>query len=215
MKLILASQSPRRRRLIELFGLPVQTTIAAVDEDSIDHPDPATNVVQTAQLKAEAVGDQFADGIIIAADTTVALDGEMLNKPADDAEAQNMLRRLRGRVHQVYTGIALLQSDSRRCETTVCTTDVYMRDYTGEEIEQYIRSGDPFDKAGAYAIQNTAFRPVSQIRGCYTNVVGLPLCQLQIMLGRFGVRSTLAVDAATEDHRKCDTCRMLINTRSI
>lgn len=213
MKLILASHSPRRRTLIELFGLPVCTTVADVDEESVDHVDPARNVIQTAQLKAEAVADQFADGLIIAADTTVALDGEMLNKPADDAEARNMLRRLRGRVHQVYTGIALLQSPSRHYETAVCCTDVYMRDYSDEEIEQYIRSGDPFDKAGAYAIQNDAFHPVSHIQGCYTNVVGLPLCRLQTLLGRFGIQSTLAVATGTEDYRQCDTCRMLMTAR--
>jgi len=212
MKLILASQSPRRRRLIELLGHPVTFVAAAVDEESIDHPEPDTNVIRTAKLKAEAVSAQFSNALIIAADTTVAVDGEMLGKPANRSEAQNTLERLRGRAHQVYTGLVLLQMNSGRMETSVCRTDVYMRIYNEAEVEEYVDSGDPFDKAGAYAIQSTSFHPVNHIEGCYTNVVGLPLCQLCVLLGRFGILSDLPVAAATNDFRECATCIRLMST---
>lgn len=212
MILILASQSPRRRRLIEHLGHPVHSVTAAVDEESIDHPEPATNVVGTARLKAEAVSDQFSNALIIAADTTVAVDGEMLGKPANRYEAQNTLGRLRGRAHQVYTGLVLLQTNSGHMETSVCLTEVYMRPYGDAEVEGYIDSGDPFDKAGAYAIQSTSFHPVDYIRGCYTNVVGLPLCQLCSLLNRFGISSDLPVAAVTEDHRECTTCVRIMSS---
>src|SRR5690606_23400488 len=101
MKLVLASQSPRRRKLIELLGHPIHSVAAAVNEESIDHPEPATNVVRTARLKADAVCNQFSNALIIAADTTVAIDGEMLGKPANRSEARSTLERLRGRAHQV------------------------------------------------------------------------------------------------------------------
>ena len=214
VQLILASQSPRRRALIALLGQPVSIETADVDEESVNDPDPEENVVRTALLKARVVASKNEDAIVIAADTTVAIDGEMLGKPANAGEARRILQRLRGRAHQVHTGLALLQRRSGRQVNSVCSTGVIMRTYSGEEIERYIQSGDPFDKAGAYAIQHRGFRPVAQIRGCYSNVVGLALCQLRSALRELGIRSDMDVAESTQDYRACATCLALIEIQN-
>lgn len=210
--LVLASQSPRRRALITLLGLQVHTVIANVDEESIDDPDPEQNVLKTALLKAHAVAAQNRQSIVVAADTTVAIDGDMLGKPANGQEAWNMLQRLRGRVHQVHTGLAILQRHTGHQSGTVCTTDVIMRAYSDNEIANYIESGDPFDKAGAYAIQHSGFHPVARLHGCYCNVVGLPLCQLRQALSNVGIASDLDVARRTQDYRHCATCQALMDS---
>lgn len=209
VQLILASQSPRRRQLIKLLEHRVHTTTAAVDEESVTHPDPAYNAVETARLKARAVAPSFGNGIVIAADTIVAVDGEILGKPEDVQQARATLRRLRGCVHQVHTGLDLIDTASGRELASVCTTRVTMRDYSNEEIEAYIASGDPFDKAGAYAIQHTTFDPVDDIEGCYANVVGLPLCRLKSALEELGVKSALDVDARASNYERCAVCLKL------
>lgn len=209
--LILASASPRRRSLIQLLGEPVAIRPAAVDEDSVIHPDPTVNVVRTARLKAEAAAAALdTDAIVIAADTTVALDGAMLNKPAGDAEARAMLRRLRGRTHFVHTGLVLLHVGGGRTSTAVSTTAVTMRDYDDAEIDTYVASGDPLDKAGSYAIQHTGFRPVARLNGCYTGVVGFPLCRLVGALRDCGVSVDLPVATESGDYRDCPTCLQLV-----
>ncbi len=121
------------------------------------------------------------------------LDGQILNKPADAGEARDMLRSLRGRGHQVLTGITVLDGDRRQTITDCASTEVFMRDYGDSEIDDYIASGDPFDKAGAYAIQNAVFRPVARLAGCYTNVVGLPMCHVVRALRRFGIEPSVNV----------------------
>ena len=210
--IILASASPRRQALIRLLRQPVRVQVAAVDEETITHPDPAVNVVETARLKAQAVAATTGeDVLIIAADTTVALDGEMLNKPADPAEARLMLRRIRGRAHQVYTGIALLENTSGRTVTTLSKTDVFMRPYDDEEIDKYVASGDPLDKAGAYAIQHSGFRPVAALEGCFTGVVGLPLCRLAEALNDLGIEFSLPVAVGSHDYQECPVCLSLLD----
>lgn len=187
---------------------------ASVDEDSVTHPDPAVNVVRTARLKAEAAASlsaDEADKIVIAADTTVALDGEMLNKPGDTVDARATLRRLRGRTHQVHTGLVLLDAGRGRTVTAVTTTDVAMRDYGDDEIDAYVATGDPLDKAGSYAIQHAGFRPVARLSGCYTGVVGLPLCRLVRTLRELGVGVDLPVATGRADYRACATCRQLLD----
>jgi MAF protein len=165
--------------------------VASVDENSVHHPDPGIDVIQTAQLKARAVAERVTGSeIIVAADTTVVIDGERLNKPIDAADSRKMLRRLRGRVHQVYTGIVLLDTGTGQIITDVAAIDVPMRHYTNDEIDAYIATGDPSDKAGAYAIQHPDFRPVSGLSGCYAGVMGLPLCHLTRALRRFGLLLT-------------------------
>ncbi|MFN8635454.1 MAG: Maf family protein [Chloroflexota bacterium] len=125
------------------------------------------------------------DELVLAADTTVVLDGAILNKPADEAEAVAMLRALRGRPHRVLTGLAFARADTVVWRA-LAETAVYMRAFTDEEIAAYVASGRPMDKAGAYGIQDREFRPVERIGGCYTNVVGLPLCEVSLALATVG-----------------------------
>lgn len=214
-RLILASRSPRRRFLIRYLQRPVSVQLADVDEESVTHPDPATNAEETARLKAEAVtvtGE--GQSIVIAADTIVAMNGHIFGKPAGPSEAREALRRLRGRTHQVHTGIALVERPSGRMESDVCTTHVTMRTYSDEAIETYVAGGDPLDKAGAYAIQHRGFSPVAHLEGCYTCVVGLPLCTLCRVLGRLDVTVDLPVDTLDSDHERCPTCRWLMDAEN-
>lgn len=188
MQFILASQSPRRHELIQLLGFPFQVMAANVDEDSIITPDPTRNVVQTAWLKATKIVEQLntavfpSQTLILAADTTVAFAGEMMNKPANEQDARQMLQRLRDTQHEVHTGFVLLEPGSGRKWEGVSTAVVTMRPYADAEIEAYVATSDPLDKAGAYAIQHPQFRPVAQLQGCYCNVMGLPICDLIIAL---------------------------------
>ncbi|MBK8431790.1 MAG: septum formation protein Maf [Chloroflexi bacterium] len=197
--LILGSMSPRRRALLALLGLPFVVQVADVDEDIITDPDPIRNVQQRAELKGRALAAVSPpDALIIAADTTVAIEGEMLNKPADAAEARQMLGRLRGRWHEVHTGMVLVQGE--RCVAVVDTTAVRMRDYSTAEIEAYIATGDPFDKAGAYAIQHPLFAPVAELQGCYLGVMGLSICQLRPLLAEFGLVASTDLGTLTAAH---------------
>jgi MAF protein len=182
---------------------------ADVDETSVDHPDPAVNVVQTAQLKAEAVAARAArdgpqDGIIIAADTIVVLDNKVMEKPAGEEEARTMLRQLRGRTHQVFTGLTIVNKAAGRTVTDVARMDVPMREYSDQEIEAYIATGDPMDKAGAYAIQHAGFHPVVNFEDCFAGVVGLPLCHLVRSLRKAGVVVEADVAAACQAHHHYD-----------
>lgn len=188
IRLILASASPRRRQLIQLFGLPIEIIVADVDESVVDVPDSAENARDTALLKARAATANLnSNAIVIGSDTNVAIDGNILGKPRDDDEARTMLRQLRGCVHQVHTGIALIDTASGVTLTDVATVDVPMRIYSDAEIELYVATGDPRDKAGAYAIQHPDFQPVVKLTGCYAGVMGLPLCHLARALRQMGV----------------------------
>ncbi len=206
---VLASQSPRRRELIWLLRYPVSCVTAVVDENSVHDEDPAINVVETAVLKAGAIMKQVEETpldsrqpILIAADTTVALDGRQLGKPADAAEAEVMLRALRGRAHAVHTGVALVDLETRQTITGVHTAVVAMRPYTDEEIGAYVGSGDPLDKAGAYAIQHPTFRPVSRLDGCFTGVMGLSICHLIQLLADMGVPIQARATAVHQAHQQ-------------
>lgn len=177
--LILGSNSPRRRELLALGGWDFRINPADVDERQIPGETPQDYVNRLAQAKAHAVVEQAStEDIIIAADTTVVDADALLGKPADETHAELMLRSLRGRTHQVYTALALLRVADNHIISDWCKTGVPMRNYSDEEMQAYIVSGDPLDKAGAYAIQHEGFRPVEDLVGCYANVVGLPLCHL-------------------------------------
>lgn len=203
--LVLASSSPRRQELIQLLGLPWIVQAVDVDEGSVTHPDPETNVAETAKLKAtHAVRIAPKDSLIIGADTTVSLDGRMLNKPANENEAHEMLTSLRGRTHQVHTGIAVIDPMSGRSVVDVCSVVVPMRDYSILEIDAYIATGDPLDKAGAYAIQHPEFRPVERLAGCYATVVGLPLCHLVRALRKLETKISADVPSSCQEHHKYD-----------
>ncbi|UCC65087.1 MAG: septum formation protein Maf [Anaerolineae bacterium] len=206
--LLLASQSPRRRELLALLGMPFEVAVPNVAEvPQVDEP-PAALIVRLSQVKAQAVGRNqvfrkkpgFKKGIIIACDTVVALDGEVLGKPHDVAEANTMLHRLRGRSHTVYSAVTLLETTTGHTLTDVAETQVTIRAYTDPEISAYVASGDPLDKAGAYAIQHSRFHPVAGLQGCYANVVGLPLCHLTRCLRAWGIEPRQDVPAVCQGH---------------
>jgi septum formation protein len=172
--------------------VPFVAAAADVDEEIEEGESPQEMVCRLSLAKARAVALSYPEGLIVAADTTVALDGDVLGKPADEAEAVAMLRRLRGREHTVLSGVTVYHPASGRAITELAESAVWMRAYTEEEVSRYAASGDPLDKAGAYAIQHHNFSPVERIGGCYANVMGLPLCHLARALAQFGV--TLTVD---------------------
>jgi len=186
LPIVLASGSPRRRELMALLGLDYQVMAADVDERAGPAEAPADLAARLSRAKALAVAGSAARGVIIAADTIVVLDGAILGKPADPDEARRMLRALRGRPHLVLTAIALVRRPDGETLSELVETAVEMRPYRDEEIEAYIASGDPLDKAGAYAIQHSGFSPVTRIEGCYANVVGFPLCHIYRALRRLG-----------------------------
>jgi septum formation protein len=189
MSLVLASNSPRRRQLLSLGGWEFSVCAAEVDETPLPGESPPAYVCRLAESKARSAAQSApcAGDVFLAADTTVvdalAPDGQnILGKPVDEADARRMLRSLRGRVHQVYTALALFRPDDGTLLTDLCCTDVPMRSYTDAEIEAYLATRDPLDKAGAYAIQHAGFHPVDGLRGCFANVMGLPLCHLARLL---------------------------------
>jgi len=193
--LVLASGSPRRRELLALGGWSFTVLPADVDESPLPGEAPGNCVLRLAGSKANAVSS-IPGGTVVAADTAVAIDGILLGKPRDQAQAAEMLRLLRGRRHQVHTGIAVRRGDT--LVTDLCTTSVPMRPYTDEEIEAYVATGDPLDKAGAYAIQHADFHPVESLGGCYASVMGLPLCHLVRTLRQVGVAPAADVPAACQ-----------------
>jgi septum formation protein len=186
--LVLASNSPRRRQLLRLAGWSFQVSPAEIDESPLPEENPGSYVSRLACQKAISAATQApADSVILAADTAVVEGDEILGKPSSPSEAVEILERLRGRLHQVFTAIALIKAgDEAGPINQVCTTGVYMRNYSDEEIQHYVASGDPMDKAGAYAIQNRGFDPVEHLDGCFTNVMGLPLCYLYRALEKLG-----------------------------
>ena len=187
VKLILASNSPRRRQLLALTDWNFVVSIADIDESQLENELPADYVLRLAEEKARAIHAE-ADSLILASDTTVVAGQAILGKPKDDAEAVKMLTQLRGRTHQVYTGVALLRKSDDSLLTDLCVTDVPMRAYSDEEIRDYVATGDPLDKAGAYAIQHAGFSPVASMDGCYASVMGLPLCHVTRMMRKMGIQ---------------------------
>lgn len=179
--MILASQSPRRKELLSLIHDKFVVMPADIDESVLSGERPDAFVERLAKTKAETVAKQVDFGeIVIAADTAVAVDGLILNKPIDWSDFQFMMSRLSGRTHQVYTGVCVLSAGVIK-QAVVCT-DVTLRAITAEEQADYWASGEPSDKAGGYGIQGRAARFVARIEGSYTNVVGLPLVELEALL---------------------------------
>lgn len=185
MTVVLASASPRRRELLEQIGLPFTVRPAAA-EPAVCGLSPEGTVCSVALAKAEDVAAAASpDELILAADTLVYLDGEPLGKPADADQAASMLRRLSGREHDVYTGVALVGNGRKLVRSE--RTSVRFRPLTEDQIRRYVETGEPLDKAGAYGIQGIGCLLVESIRGDYNNVVGLPLGLLSGMLESFGV----------------------------
>jgi 23S rRNA (uracil1939-C5)-methyltransferase len=184
--IILASASPRRRELLSELGLEFQVAPSNIPEE-VQPGETAQEMVERLSLaKALAVAQRVEQGYVIGADSTVVLEGRPIGKPADNEEARQMLRELRGTRHQVTTGVTVIDAASGRQLTASLTSAIAMRDFSDEEMEASIATGTPLDKAGAYAIQDEVFRPAQLVEGCYTNVVGLPLCRLMEMLEELG-----------------------------
>lgn len=171
-----------------LLDLPWRAAAADLNEPDYLLNDPLLSALSVALAKARAVAlTSVEDEIVLAADTLVVSDHAVLGKPADAAAARHMLEGLRGRAHQVLTGVALLRASDGVAWGGVVSTRVVMRDYAGAEIEAYVARGEPFDKAGGYAVQDEQLRPAERLDGCYLNVVGLPLCALASGLSSLGV----------------------------
>ncbi len=206
---ILASASPRRQELFALLELPFFVRAAEVDESPRPAEEPDILVARLSATKAAAVADELSTSgyvqaregteategsLVVAADTVVVLDDEILGKPRDAVHAKQMLNRLRGRAHTVYSGVTVVETASGRAAIHLSTSTVWMRDYSETELEAYVATGDPLDKAGAYAIQHTSFQPAARINGCFVGVMGLPLGALADGMAHFNI--TLPVDVA-------------------
>lgn len=179
MKLILASQSPRRKELLGLFHIPFTVTVADIDEAMDPAKDPALEVARVSRAKAMAI-PRTPEDVVIAADTIVVLDGTVLGKPKDTAHAEAMLTALSGKDHQVMTGVTVLRGEKILTHTEI--TDIHFRPLSQKEIRAYVASGEPMDKAGAYGIQGGAALFAEKMHGDYYNVMGLPVCRLWQML---------------------------------
>ena len=212
---VLASASPRRHELLGALGVPFEVRVAEVPEPLVEGVPAAVQAERLALAKARAVAAAWREAapwqrprgsrvpaVVLGADTIVVLDGKPLGKPENAEAARRMLRALRGRPHEVVTAVAAVLTDHPRCDTDHAATAVHMRPYTDAEIESYIAGGDPFDKAGAYAIQHPGFRPVDRIEGCYCNVMGLPLWTVRRLLSR----TAPALATSPPDHA-LDRCR--------
>jgi nucleoside triphosphate pyrophosphatase len=189
MKLILASSSPRREQVLRDTGFEFEIRAPRVDESRRAGESPRDYVLRLAEAKAQAARGAFAlntRALAIGADTVVVVEGEMLGKPSKPEEARAMLRRLSGRTHEVLTGIAVVPFPAGAALTAVETTRVTFATMSEDEIEDYVASSEPFDKAGAYAVQGRGGRFIERIEGCYFNVVGLPLARLYALLREAG-----------------------------
>ena len=184
--LTLASASPRRRELMEALGLDFTVTPADLTEDPIPGESPQDMVQRLSREKAQAVSANMDSGLVIGADSTVVFEGRAVGKPTDDDEARRMLRQLSGTTHHVATGLTVVDAGSGRTLSDSMTSQITLREITGQEIELSISSGMPKDKAGAYAVQDTELRPAIDWQGCYNNIVGLPVCRLLEMLDDLG-----------------------------
>ncbi len=180
MHLVVASRSPRRADLLTSAGYEFEIAPADIDERLLDGETPATHVRRLAREKAARVARDHPESIVLGADTVVVIDGVVLGKPADDADAAGMLRRLSGRTHDVLTGVALHAKNAQCCD--VESTRVTFRELTAGDITWYVGSGEPDGKAGAYAIQGRASRFITRIEGSYANVVGLPVALVDRLL---------------------------------
>lgn len=200
-QIILASASPRRRDLLKWLDLEFESISTDTDETRVENENAPAMVERLSRLKAQAAHAQFPGALIIAADTDVELDGAILGKPRDAAEAREMLQALRNRAHSVFTGLTYAGENAR--ETELVHSRVFMRDYSDAEIEAYIASGDPFDKAAGYAVQHAGFQPVARVEGCFANVMGLPLCRLYHALARHVQMPPPRLECITHPEQNC------------
>ncbi len=200
---ILASKSPRRKILLRNLIDPFIVVNSDVEEREIPGEKPDEFVIRLAKEKALKVGESvltnsLENAFVLGADTIVVDGTEILGKPLDQMDAARILEQLRGKTHHVLSGIALYNLSTGEIQTRLVCTEVVMREYTEDEIQDYIASGDPLDKAGAYGIQNRDFNPAPEFFGCFANVMGLPLCHLAVLMKEMGIET---------DHRVADRCQ--------
>ena len=199
-EIVLASNSPRRRQIISWMELPFSSNPSDVDETPLPGEKPEEYVLRLAEDKARVCA-RYApfNGIVLAADTTVADGNEIIGKPQDMQDAGRILRQLRNRTHLVHSAIVVSTPSKGISSVDLCSTQVKMRAYTDEEIEAYLATGDALDKAGAYAIQSPDFHPVAKMNGCFASVMGLPLCHFERILRKLGFGSRNGVPYRCQD----------------
>jgi len=204
-KLILASSSPRRRQILEDAGLQFQVITPSADENLKEEMSSTTEAIveKLALAKATSCANQYPNSTIIGADTLVVLGRHILGKPKDPADAKDMLAMLRGTTHKVITGVAIIKGNSDHIALGHRVSLVTMRQYSEQDVNNFVASGEASDKAGAYAIQDTAFRPSDRIEGCYLNIVGLPLCLLGELSQSLNVLIGLSDQSSTESCHQC------------
>jgi len=188
-RLILASKSPRRRYLLNQVGLTFKVIPSSFDENTVSLSTPETYVKTLAEAKAADVSKEYPESWVIGADTVVVIDNTILGKPDSKAQARTMLKSLSGKTHQVYTGYCIRCLAEDRVFSDTAKTDVLFKTLADNEIEWYINTSEPFDKAGAYAVQGLGTFIVKSIKGSYTNVVGLPVCEVLEFLLKEGITS--------------------------
>ena len=204
-RLVLASGSPRRRALAAAF-VPMPELIAPSSQETPPRAgeSPERYVLRLSLEKAHGTAAGVRDALVLGADTAIVLNGEVFGKPESPSQAARMLRRLRGKAHRVVTGVTAVDSESGASLGATRSTDVTMRRYSDEELEAYVATGDPMDKAGAYAVQDVSFRPAEPVQDCYLNVVGLPLCDVVGLLAKLGADARLRPDWRPPD--ECLDC---------
>lgn len=213
--LILASRSPRRQELLLRLGVPFEVVTADIDETQQPGEPPTDLVQRLAREKAQAVAMRRPGCAVLGADTIVVLDGEVLGKPADGGEAAAMLRRLRGRPHTVWSALYAWNPAAGRQAAALNRSQVWMRPYGDDEIAAYVASGDPLDKAGAYAIQHPGFAPVERIDGCFSGVMGFPLGDVAQTLRAIGVDAPGEAAAACQPQMGLGRCCQIDATRQL
>jgi septum formation protein len=187
--LILASASPRRQELLRFVGLKFKTIPAHLNEDYIEGERPRKHVKRLSQDKAIVIAKKYPNAVVLGADTIVVIDKSILGKPENKYQARKMLRKLSGREHKVYTGFTIAQEASKICHTNVVLSAVKFKKINPQELEWYVASDEPYDKAGGYAVQGRGAYFIQSIRGSYTNVIGLPLCEVLETLKKLEVIS--------------------------
>ena len=195
-ELVLASKSPRRQELMRLLGHPFICITSNIEEDYVEGETPAQHVIRLSELKAVDVGGKNTRGIIIGSDTIVVLDNEIIEKPRSADEAVEMIMRLQGRTHNVFTGFAIYSTENKKIISGYETSEVTMREISLDIAKKYVDTEEPFDKAGAYGIQGYGAVLIKSVKGCFFNVMGLPLSRLMEALytfsgGRYGYFGTI------------------------
>jgi septum formation protein len=184
-KLILASQSPRRAQLLKIAGFSFEVKPSYLNEDETVEPSPEKHVLSLSKAKAQLAAQDVDEGIVVGADTIVVLDQRILGKPKDEDDARDMLHRLSGRFHQVFTGFALVEKPGGRLVSDFEVTTVHFRQLADWEIDRYVKTASPMDKAGAYGIQDQSAVFADRIEGCFYNVVGFPLTRFYTAMMAF------------------------------